>query len=234
MLLSDYAGQTLHFTVTCNGVKERKEPELTDEWVKDTLHFDTVDDLRGEVAASIEVQKASIIPRIRESAIVSDLIKRVDEEPPEAMVEEQESNLLQDFFSQLQRQSITFDTYLMQAGITSDQFKEDIKRQAKDETLRQLALDAWARAKSIEATDEDITAEFEKAGLEDPEEVEAEWRKNGRLYLIRQEIVREKALKDLEDVAVVTEVDPMALDADDDAEGEPEVEEVTVEETSEA
>ena len=211
LLLSDYAGQTLHFKVTCEAVKERKEPELTDEWVKDTLHFDTVDELRGEVASSIEAQKAEVIPRLKERAIVTELIDRVDAEPPEAMVEEQESNLLQDFFSQLQRQSMTFDTYLMQAGLTSDQFKEDIKKQARDETLRGLALDAWARAKSIEATDEDVTAEFEKAGLEDAAAVEAEWKKNGRLYLIRQEIVREKALKDLEDSAVVTEVDPLTL-----------------------
>ena len=52
-----------------------------------------------------------------------------------------------------------------------------------------------------------MTAEFVKAGLDDPAAVEAEWRKNGRLYLIREGIVRSKAMKDVMDTAKVTEVD---------------------------
>ena len=53
-------------------------------------------------------------------------------------------------------------------GIDSEQFKEDMKKQAKDLVKQDLALDAWARHFNIEATDEEITAEFEKANVDDP------------------------------------------------------------------
>ena len=55
---------------------------------------------------------------------------------------------------------MTFDQYLDTMGIDSEQFKEDMKKQAKDLVKQDLALDAWARHFNIEATDEEITAEF--------------------------------------------------------------------------
>lgn len=46
ILMSDVAGQKISFEVTCNQVKIKTTPELTDEWVKETLGIDTVADLR--------------------------------------------------------------------------------------------------------------------------------------------------------------------------------------------
>ncbi len=95
----------------------------------------------------------------------------------------------------------------MQQGISADQFKEDVKLQAADNIKQQLALDAWARHEGIEATDADVSEEFAKAGLDDPAKVEKEWRDQGRLYLIREGILRAKALDDAMAKAKVTEVD---------------------------
>ena len=113
------------------------------------------------------------------------------------MRESAEATLIQDFFQQLQSQGMTFDRYLMQQGITPDQFKEDVKKQAADVAKQDLALDAWARHFGMEATDEDVTAEFQKSGVEDPAALEKEWRANGQLHMVRQGIMRTKAVYDL-------------------------------------
>lgn len=207
VLMADAAGKTVTFEVTCNVIKKKEAAELTDEWAKDTMGFEDVADLREKISESIAAQKADILPRMKENLCVSELIERFEGEIPAAMAEEAEANLLQDFFSQLQRQGVNFDTYLMQQGLTSEQFKADVKLQAADEAKQQLALDAWARNKGIDATDEEITLEFVKAGVEDPAALEKEWRENGRLYLIREGVVRAKALADVLDTAKVTEVD---------------------------
>lgn len=210
LLLSDLAGQKITFTVTCNVVKTMSLPELTDEWVKEKLAFDSVDEMRKEIETSIADQKESVIPRIKENACAMELIERVQDEIPESMAEEAEAELLQDFFSQLQKQGVSFDQYLMQRGIDSTQFKEDVKKQALDEAKQQLALDAWARKMGIEATDEDVTLEFERAGVENPKATEKQWRKSGRLYLIREGIVRQKAMENVMETAQVEEVDFLA------------------------
>lgn len=207
VLMADAAGKKVAFEVTMNVVKKKVMPEATDEWAKDTMGFEDMAALREGVSDSIAAQKDDMLPRLKENACVSALIERFEGEIPENMQEEAEANLLQDFFTQLQRQGMSFDAYLAQMGMDSTQFKADVKLQATDEAKQQLALDAWARAKGIEASDEDITAEFVKAGVEDPAALEKEWREQGRLYLIREGVVRAKAMRDVMDTAVVTEVD---------------------------
>ncbi len=221
VVLSTQAGKTVNFTVTCNAVKNKTLPEVTDEWVKETLGFKDVADLRKQVSESIADQKAQIFPQLKESVCGTELIKRFEGEVPGSMAEEEETKLLQDFFTQLQQQGLNFDAYLTQQNITPEQFKEDVKHQALDECKQQLALDAWARHKGIEATDEEVSEEFVKAGLDDPAATEKEWRDSGRLYLIREGIVRAKAMKDVLDSAKVTEVDYAAKAREEESSDEP-------------
>ena len=79
----------------------------------------------------------------------------------------------------------------------------------------ELALEAWARHNNMEITDEDVTAEFAKTGVEDPAALEQEWRDAGRLHLIRTGLLRQKAIEDLMENANVTEVDFAAKAAEE-------------------
>lgn len=220
VLMSDVAGQRIDFKVECEKVKTLVKPTLTDEWVKDTLGFDSVEDLKDNIKENMESQKQEVVPRIKENECAQKLIERLQGEVPDSMLEQTESELLQDFFTQLQSQGISFDSYLSMQGIDSDQFKEDVKLQAQDNAKRDLALDAWASHYDIEATDEDVTLEFERAGLEDPAQTEKEWREQGRLYLIREGIIRKKSMEDVLDKAKVKELSyedfKKKMDSDDE------------------
>ena len=184
IMLSALAGKTekINFEVEVKVVKKKIVPEVNDEWAKEQMGFESVEDLRA-------------------------LAERVEGDVPEAMLEDAEASLIQDFFQQLQSQGMTFDVYLAQQGITPDQFKEDVKKQAEDMSKQDLALDAWARHFGMEATAEEVTEEFVKSGVEDPAALEAEWRSNGQLHMVRQGVIRTKAVKDIMDKAVVTELD---------------------------
>lgn len=196
------------------------QDEPTEEWAKETMGFESLQDMREQIASQIADQKAMILPQIKENVSKAKLIERYDGDVPEAMAEQMESNLLQDFFTQLQRAGLTFDAYLEDRGIDSEQFKADVKLQAQDEVKKDMALDAWAAHKGIEATDEEVSHEFEIAGLDDPKKTEKEWRKNGRLHLIREGIMRSKAMKDIMDNAKVTEVDFIARENEKSDDGE--------------
>ena len=199
---------TVTFDVEVLVVKKETVPELTDAWVQEKIGVNTIDELRKELAEEIESTLGSALPRLKESRVLAKLADRLDVEIPEGLVEEAETNLLQDFFNQLQRGGLTLDMYLQQQGITSGQFTDDVKQQAKDMVKQDLALDAYAANAGIEATEEDIREEFVAAGAEDPDALMDEWRKNGQMYMIRQGVVRQKAAKELVDNAVVTEEKP--------------------------
>ena len=94
--------------------------------------------MRARVAESVSSQKADVLPRLKENACLAVLTERLVGDVPPSMAEDSETSLLQDFFQQLQHQGMSFDTYLMQQGLTSDQFKEDIKKQALDSRTGRL------------------------------------------------------------------------------------------------
>ena len=204
------AGKTsqINFDIEVLGVLKKKMPELTDEWVQSKIGVETVDELRDELRDEIDSQRESLLPRMKENRVLLALQERLEGEVPEGVVEEAEATLLQDFFNQLQRQGVTLDVYLQQEGITSDQFRDDVKQQAQDVAKQDMALDAYAAHAGIEATEEDILDEFEKSGVADPAGMMEEWRKNGQMHLVRQGILRQKAAQELIDSAVVTEEKP--------------------------
>ena len=210
------AGKTaqINFDIEVLGVLKKKLPELTDEWVQNKIGVETVQELRDELSDEVNSQREAMMPRLKENRVLTALQERLEGDVPEGVLEESEATLLQDFFNQLQRQGITLDVYLQQQGITSDQFRDDVKQQAADMAKQDMALDAYAAHEGFEVTDEDIRKEFEIAGVADPDAMMAEWRQKGQMYLVRQGILRQKAAQALVDGAIVTEEAPK----DDEAE----------------
>ena len=223
------AGKTskINFDVEVIEVLKKKLPELTDEWVQNKIGVDTVEALREELRDEIDSQREAVLPRLKESRALTVLQERLQGEISDALIEESEATLLQDFFNQLQRAGITLDVYLQQEGLTSDQFRDDVKQQARDMAAQDMALDAYAAHAALEATDDDVLAEFEKSGVEDPAAMMEEWRKNGQMHLVRQGILRQKAAQEIVDNAVVTEVAPAE---EDDKKGKHAADEAAAEE----
>ena len=107
---------------------------------------------------------------------------------------------------------MTLDTWLPASGLTMEQFIGDLHKQANDVARESLALDA--RELKIEVTEDDINAEFEKAGVKDVEASKAEFIADGRMPAVRESIRRSKAVDHLVENAKVTEVDETAKDAE--------------------
>ena len=198
--------ETISFKALVKDIEIKTLPELTDAWVEENLGYETVAEFTERMKAMLVDQKAQALPRIKENRVLEAIRERLDGEVPTELAEEQEASLLQDFFGQLQSQGVSFDSYLSQQGITSDEFKDDVKKQARDMAAEELALTAWAKHEGITATEEDVRAEFVRAGVEDADVLYENWRENGRLHLIRDGVVRQKALEDLVEKAIVTEV----------------------------
>ena len=195
----------INFDIEILQVKKKKLPELTDEWVKEKIGVESVEELRSELAEEIQSQVSSMLPRLKESRVLAALSARLEGEIPESVVEDAEASLLQDFFNQLQRQGMTLDAYLQQQGISSQQFRDDVKQQAAEMAKQDLALDAYAAHAGIVATEDEILDEFEKSGANDPQGLMKQWRESGQMYLVRQGILRQKAAAELVENALVTE-----------------------------
>lgn len=208
--------------VTVKSIRARITPELTDELAKETFGFDSVEAMRDAVKLEIEQDKQSRLPGIKESRCVAALAERLElEEMDEDYEQSVFQELGQQFLSNLSARGMSLDQWLQANRLTSDQFISDLHHQADDVARESLALDALARELKIEVTDEDIDAEFERAGVEDVEASKASFVTEGRMPAVRDSIRRSKACDWLVENAQVTEVDEVAraAEAEDSEEG---------------
>ncbi len=197
--------------VTVKSIRARITPELTDELAKETFGFDSVEAMRDAVKLEIEQDKQSRLPGIKESRCVAALAERLElEEMDEDYEQSVFQELGQQFLSNLSARGMSLDQWLQANRLTSEQFISDLHHQADDVARESLALDALARELKIEVTDEDIDAEFERAGVEDVEASKASFVTEGRMPAVRDSIRRSKACDWLVENAQVTEVDEAA------------------------
>lgn len=199
--------------LTVKNVKERKTPEMTDEFVKDNFGMDDVAALREAVKSEIEGDKASKLPGLKENRAVAKLAERLELEKVDEDYEQSVfSELGQTFLQNLQSRGMSLDTWLQASGLTSEAFIADLHRQADDVARESLALDALARELKIEVSEDDVTKEFEDAGVEDVEASKASFVADGRMPAVRDSIRRSKAVDWLVENAKVTIVDEYAQD----------------------
>lgn len=201
---------TFSVKVTLNAIKKAVKPELTDEIAK-KYGYDDVAAFREAVKEEIEGDKKTSLPNLKEDRVVEAVGKLLElETVPEAYQNEVFNELAQEFLAQLQRQNVSLDMFLRARGIKSEDFIADLRVQAEERARQSLALDAVAAKLGIEATEDDVREEFEKAGVEDVDASIEQWRSEGRLPAIRDSIRRTKALDWLVENAQVTIVDEVA------------------------
>mgnify|MGYP002519380787 CR=1 FL=1 len=197
--------------VTVKAVKERKLPELTDEFVKKNFGFDDIAAMRDAVKSEVEADKGSQLPQLKENRAVAKLAERLQLDEMDKDYEQSVfSELGQNFLQSLSSRGMTLDSWLKASGMSSDAFIADLHHQADDVARESLALDALARELEIEVAEDDIVKEFKNAGVKDIEASRKQFTAEGRMPAIRDSIRRSKAVDWLVENAKVTEVDEAA------------------------
>ena len=175
------------------GVEEGEE--LTEEIIKEKMGFESEEKLREAIQGLVENEKKGALPRLKEDVVSLKLRERVQVEPTDEMVDYINNVLLNEMFQNLQQYGMTFDQYLASRKMSSDEFYDDVQKQAVDEAKTRMALDAWVRHFGLATTDGDIIEEFEKAGIKDVEKTKKQWAESGRLWRLREAIERSKAVE---------------------------------------
>lgn len=218
LALSDDHEGKLTAKVTVTEITEKVVPELTDEWAKENCDVEDVEALRKQVGEGITTDKEARAKRDKTVACLKELVKRLEgAEVPEYMKAEETTKALRNVYMNLQAQGYTLDQYLMATGQNADEFYHDMENQGETAAKQSLALDALARALQIECTEDDVKEAFEGSGADDPAAIREEWENDHRMSVLREEIVRDKAAKWLQENAIVEYVDSLPEEEDDEA-----------------
>lgn len=162
----DLAGKAAVFACKVNAIKEKKLPELNDEFADEVSEFSTLDEYKKDIEKNLLVRAEEQYKQTKENAAVAAAVADADIEIPDAMLETQAESLVNEFAQNLQMQGMNIDMYLQYTGLQKDQLVEQFKPQAKTRIQNSLVLEAVAKAENIEASDEDLEAEYGKMAVQ--------------------------------------------------------------------
>ncbi len=158
----DLAGKAAVFAIKLNGIKVKELPAIDDDFAQDVSEFDTLDDMKADIKAKLTEQKEKAAKTDKENAVVDKIIENAEMDIPEAMIDSETENMVNDFAQRIQYQGLTLDQYFQFTGMTMDKLKEEMQPQAKKAIQTRLVLEAIVAAENIEATEEDLDAEYGK------------------------------------------------------------------------
>ena len=201
---ADLAGKAVVFHVKVNAVKVKEVPAIDDEFAKDVSEFDTLDELKADVRGKITAEREEAAGRAFEDILMGKVADGLTGEIPDAMVEAQAQRFVDNFRMQIQSQGLPFDKYLEMTKMDVDSLLEQAKEPAARQVKMDLAVGAIIKAEGLEATDEDVDAEYEKMAKQYGMEAE-EIKKYMDAEVIREQVLREKAIRVVVDSAVAVE-----------------------------
>lgn len=148
------ADRAVVFTVTLKELKEKELPELDDDFAQEVSEFQTLAELRESLETRFKKEADDRTKGNKEQAILDELIKHLEVEIPETLIDRELNYLLNQTALQLQNQGIDIKRLFNQDTIPM--MKERSRPDAVDRLKRTLALGEVAKLESITVESEEV------------------------------------------------------------------------------
>lgn len=193
----EYEGKEAVVKVHVQQTKERKLPELDEDFVQMASEFDTVEELRESLAERVgEQAKANQAAQIRD-AVLEAALEKAPFELPEKAVEEQAHAQLHQTLGQMAHDDAALNNLLEAQGMTREQFDADNKEAAEKAVRTQLFLDTVAEQENPEVSQQELTDHIlftaQSYGM-DPNQFIQQLQSSGQIGQLFSDVRRGKAL----------------------------------------
>lgn len=158
----DLKGKAAVFKCTVKEIKEKELPALDDEFASEVSEFETLAEYKEDVKNKLAQKKEKDAKDAKEDAVIEAIIADSEMEIPDAMVETQQRQMMDDFAQRITMQGLSMEQYMQFTGLTTQTMMEQIKPQAVKRIQSRLVLEAVVLAEGIEASDEDYENEAVK------------------------------------------------------------------------
>ena len=158
----ELAGKEAVFQCDVKKVEAKELPELDDDFAQDASEFDTLAEYKEDIKKNLTEKKEKEARAAKENAAVDKAIENAQMEIPDAMLNTQVRQMLDDFSRRMQSQGLTMEQYFQFTGMTLEKMQEEMKPQALKRIQTRLVLEKIAEVENIQPTDEEVEEEFKK------------------------------------------------------------------------
>ena len=155
-------GKEALFKVTVKEVKTKELPEVDDEFAAEVSEFETLAEYKEDIRKKLTEKKEKEARNAKEEAVITAIIEDSAMEIPDAMLETQQRQIVDEFTQRLQMQGISLEQYFQFTGLDAEKMLEQAKPQADRRIKSRLVLEAIVAAEKITVSDEDYEKEIER------------------------------------------------------------------------
>jgi trigger factor len=204
------AGKPAQFAVTVKDVKAKELPELDDDFASDAAGFETLAELREDIATKLrEADERRVEAEFRE-AVLDAVAAEARIDIPEALVEGRAKELWERMLHTLSHQGISKEIYLQISGRSEDDILAEARPDAEQALRREAVLEAVIEAEAIEASEGEILEALQSAATREsttPAKLRDRLEQAGRLDDLREDLAQRAALDFLAESAKTISVE---------------------------
>ena len=198
-------------------VKEKRLPELDDDFAVEAGGYDSLDELRSEIESRVaQAEERTIEAEFREAAVDA-VVDQAKIEVPHELVHSKAHEMWHRTANRIAAQGINPEQYLQMTGKTEEELVVESESDAETALKREAVLAAIVQAEGIEVTDEEIETALRASAPPDASDKQLKRalkraRSQGADEALREDIAMRKAV-DL----VVENAKPISVDEATDA-----------------
>ena len=202
------AGKAVVFHIVCNEVSSPEYPELDDEFAKDVSEFDTFDEYKADVRATLQKRMDDGTETAFKDEVIRKACETMTGEIPEVMFEEKVDEFLRNYAAQfgMNDRDMSREELLKLFGMNEDTLKFSIRPAAEAQVKTELLLEAVAKAENLEPTEEELEAYYQKTAEGVGATVEDVKRYFGETFL-KNELKKEQAMNLIVENAIAKSAD---------------------------
>jgi trigger factor len=199
------AGKEAVFAVDVKEVREKVLPDLDDDFASEASEFDTLEELRADIAERVGEAVDERAEQDFRAAAVEAAVDAASIDLPDDLVAARSAERLERLERRIAGQGMDPEAFLQMQGKTREELLEESKPDAERELKGEAVLAAIVEAEQIEVSDEEMvealahSAEHERTT---PEKLLERLRENVREAMVREDIQVRKAVDLIAESAV--------------------------------
>jgi trigger factor len=194
----DLAGRTAMFTITLKDLKEKELPAVDDDFAQEVSEFETLAELEADLEKKFREKADQEMSANKEQALVKELLKKVEIDLPETLIQREVETMLRQTIIQMGQMGMD-----VKKVFTPDMVKQMGVRsrpEAIDRLKQTLALEEIAKRESLKTEPQEVTERVNELLQQFPDqEIDLERLRT----IVEGDLLKEKAIKWLEEHATI-------------------------------
>ncbi|MGI6499115.1 MAG: trigger factor [Oscillospiraceae bacterium] len=159
---ADLAGKDVVFHVKLRDVKEKKLPELDDEFAKDVSEFETFEAFKADRAEKLRQRREDIAKQTFENQALRHVVDYMDADIPDIMVDNQVKRMVDEFAMEIASQGMQLQDYLNYTKKTIEDLYNETRGGALYRVQLNVAMKEIVKLENIEPSDEEVEEEIKR------------------------------------------------------------------------